>query len=598
MQRSRRAVLALLTLLVTWGVGAVSAQAGGWLPGPTLTDSLRELPQVAVGPDGSAVVAAVEGVDAASVEVVARRIAPDGTESAALMLGGGDVLDVAAIAGGSTVVAWYSWRADESAVDVRATTLDAAGTPSPIRNVTTLPGDLAGRPVGAVAPDGAVFVAWAENDPDEGPALLRARRIAADGTAAPIAELGRIHAAFDIQLVVSGDGVARLLWPRPRAGGGGGEDVVARIDPAGATSEIVLLTGDVVPDMPSLVAGADGAIAAWQTLSGPSALARRAARLPSSGDVVTAPVTLAEALEPGFNGFDLTLAPGGTATFAWTAVDSAAMVGPLVTRRLATDGSLGPIQMLSTPPSERLDILPLLANGADGTVLTTWLRGTPLAPEVAFTYGSRVIGADGAAVGDVLAVPLPVAVNEAAASTTLTTGAAGDGLLVSFAPAPGGGLSMLTARYDAVPAVRPIPQPDPIVPVPGPGPAPRPGPGADPRPVVTRAPARLKLTTASRVGARVTVSGTLDRRASGRVTVTWVQRVGRRTVRRTATARIARGRFAATVRLPRALARARTAGRLTVSYGGDAHVARASATRTVKATARRAAPRRRASARR
>lgn len=596
MQRSRRAVLALLTLLVAWGVGATSAQADGWLPGPTLTDSLRELPQVAVGPDGSAVVVAVEGVDAASAEVVARRIAPDGTASAALMLGGTDVLDVAATTGGGTVVVWFSLRADESAVDVRATTLDAAGTPSPIRNVTTLPGDLAGRPVGAVAPDGAVSVAWAENDPDEGPALLRARRIAADGAAAPIVELGRIHSAHDIQLVVSGDGVARLLWPRPRSGGGG-EDVVARIDPAGAASEIVLLTGDVVPDMPRLVAGADGAIAAWQTLSGPSELALRAARLPSGGDVVAAPVTLAEALEFGFNGFDLTLAPGGTATFAWTAVDSEAMVGPLVTRRLAADGSLGPIQALSTPPSERLDILPLLANGADGTVLTTWLRGTPLAPAVAFTYGSRVIGAGGAAVGDVLAVPLPVAVSEAAASTTLTTGAAGDGLLVSFAPAPGGGLSMLTARYDAVPATRPIPQPDPPVPGPVPSPAPRPGPGTDPRPpVVRRAAARLKLTKALRAGARVTVAGTLDRRASGRVTIAWKQKVGRRTVRRTTTARIARGRFSATLRLPRALARARTAGRLTVTYRGDADTARATATRTVKAS-RRAAPRRRASAR-
>jgi hypothetical protein len=132
---------------------------------------------------------------------------------------------------------------------------------------------------------------------------------------------------------------------------------------------------------------------------------------------------------------------------------------------------------------------------------------------------------------------------------------------------------------------------EPVVPGPPAPPAP-PAPPVPPGPgPVERAAARLKLTTASRVGARVTVSGTLDRRASGRVTVTWAQRVGRRTVRRTATARIVRGRFATTVRLPRALARSRAAGRLTVSYGGDADVARALVTRTVRATARRVARR-------
>lgn len=90
-----------------------------------------------------------------------------------------------------------------------------------------------------------------------------------------------------------------------------------------------------------------------------------------------------------------------------------------------------------------------------------------------------------------------------------------------------------------------------------------------------------------RRGARVTVAGTLDRRASGRVSITWTQKRGRKTLRRTVRARIVRGRFATTLKMPRALARSRAAGRITVSYGGDADTAAARATRTVRAASGR-----------
>lgn len=112
------------------------------------------------------------------------------------------------------------------------------------------------------------------------------------------------------------------------------------------------------------------------------------------------------------------------------------------------------------------------------------------------------------------------------------------------------------------------------------------GGGGERPPVAARAAAALKLGKVTRSGARVRVTGTISRRASGRVTLVWRQTSGRRTIRRTVRAKIARGRFSATVRLPPALARARAAATLTVSYAGSATV------RSAKATKRIPAPRR------
>lgn len=111
------------------------------------------------------------------------------------------------------------------------------------------------------------------------------------------------------------------------------------------------------------------------------------------------------------------------------------------------------------------------------------------------------------------------------------------------------------------------------------------GGGGERPPVAARAAAALKLGKVTRRGARVTVAGTISRRANGRVTIAWSQKAGRRTIRRTVRATIARGRFSASLRLPRALVSARTPATLTVSYAGNATV------RSAKAT-KRFAPRR------
>jgi hypothetical protein len=100
-----------------------------------------------------------------------------------------------------------------------------------------------------------------------------------------------------------------------------------------------------------------------------------------------------------------------------------------------------------------------------------------------------------------------------------------------------------------------------------------------------RARAALRVTKASRVGTRVTVAGTIASAATGRVTIAYAQRVGRRTVATRAVAKIRKGRWSATFRLRGSLARAigRGMATVTVSYRGDARVATGRATHSVAA---------------
>lgn len=121
--------------------------------------------------------------------------------------------------------------------------------------------------------------------------------------------------------------------------------------------------------------------------------------------------------------------------------------------------------------------------------------------------------------------------------------------------------------------------------------APAPG-GPVQQPVVKRA-ATLKMTRATRKGARVTVGGTIAASATGRVTVRIARKVGRRTVSVAGVATVRRGRWSVTLLVPRAL-RSRTS-RATASYAGTAALLPATASRTVTVAK---APKRKARAKR
>jgi hypothetical protein len=130
-------------------------------------------------------------------------------------------------------------------------------------------------------------------------------------------------------------------------------------------------------------------------------------------------------------------------------------------------------------------------------------------------------------------------------------------------------------------------------------PAPAPGGGiVPPAPApVKKAAAALKVTKATRTGGKVTVSGTIAKAASGKVTIAYAAKIGRKTVTRKVTARIAKGRWSASFTLTGRLASKAAAGHatVTITYAGNAHTAKAT---TAKHAVRAPAPAHRAPAKR
>jgi hypothetical protein len=102
--------------------------------------------------------------------------------------------------------------------------------------------------------------------------------------------------------------------------------------------------------------------------------------------------------------------------------------------------------------------------------------------------------------------------------------------------------------------------------------------------VVKPVSAALKVTKATRKGARVTVSGTIAKKAAGRVSVRYAQKVGRKTTTVKKTTKIAKGRWSVTITLPKKLRRGSAAkgkGTVTATFAGTATVKKATAKRRV-----------------
>lgn len=585
----RRTIVPLLALLVAWIAGGSAAHAASWVPGPTITENVSQAPHVAIGPDGGATVLWADGpFNAATANVALRRVEPDGTAGAVHGVGHGVALDVATTAGGA-LAAWAEVQDAGTTLEVKTVTLDTTGVTRGSRSVSIPTGSRASESLGAVAPDGSVVVSWLEAAAEvSGAATLRVRRIAANGELGPVTDLGlAVTGESSYQLGVGSDGVARIVWRRPDLVGGG--LLVGRINADGTGSTPTILTMDPAGTATLKVEGGH-AIAGWIEAVTPGDMASlstvRVRRLPSSasGPVADPPITLVPSLAAAFPGIGFSFAPDGSATAVWSETDAGLLAGVLKTRRIAPSGALGAIQAVSTPPAMRIDSAPVLANAADGTTIVAWVR-LDLGAFSASVL-SRSLTADGTPTGGEHPVTFSAA-TVSVAGATLTTGPAGVPFMTGLGVgADGSTAALLTSRFVAPPVVTPDTPPAPG-PGPGPGPTPGPGPGAPsgpgPKaPSAERASARLKVTKATRKGARVTVAGTIDRRASGRVTLTWKQKTGRKTVTRTARATIKRGRFSTTLKLPRSLARSKAAGRLTVTYAGNATIARGTTKRTVK----------------
>lgn len=653
MLRTRRAVLtlSLVSSLAASALGAGAAHAAAWLPGPTLTQqSAYAAPQTAIGADDGAAVLTTE-VDlfgSPVPSVIVRRLAPDGAQLAQFTIGKGYGVDVVALPGGGYRVAWVSPGPPSNRLVLA--TVDAAGRVGGTRSVNVEA--LSEPPVGAVAADGSAVVAWKGQG---NPRSLRVLQVAADGGTAPIADLGPVaDNSIAPQLVRANDGSARLLWLRP-AQGNTTEQMIGRVSPAGVGATAVLDV-KAVEGTARLASGGGDPLVTWLAAGNVANYGDvLVSRLPSSGPVAGAATTMAAGVATVPGAADVTIAADGTATVVWAGFDAQTVTSTLHSRQLAPSGALGPEREISPPTGfVELDATPRVRIARNGTMVVQWFRGFP-AVDAQLKGVSRVLDSSGAVAGPELSVPytLPLAAIASPGVVDVTVAPSGTGLLVGAASSGGGpATALLTARFDSTPptldpivpatAVRGTaaafaaragdgsgiakvtwqfgdgastdgadvthaygasgPQTVTVtatdvagestsvtraiaVSEPPPAPTPTPTPNA-------LASAKLRVTKATRKGARVTVAGTIDRRASGRVTITWSQKSGRKTVKRTARAKIAKGRFTATIKLSRALARSRVAGRLSVTYAGDRTLRRATVTRTVKAPARKASGRR------
>jgi PKD repeat protein len=613
-----------------------AARADGWVRGPALTfaddpsaglaGGFSDLGADAAGTASLAWVAIDRA--AMSLDVRLTRIAPDGSAAPSLSFGAAtDVPALAVATSGATALAWPD--ADEA---LQLVTLPAAGTPRPALIVAPGPA----RDVGVgVSDQGDAVVIWT----DAG--RLHLRRVAANGQLGPhetIAdadpEVARVAVARDgsawVAWVDYVDGIARAV----------------RLTAAGAVDGAPVELSAARAVSLDVVAGADSAVVTWTEAAGVDDKALLS-RLSASGPVAGAAIEIAAAIEqdsvpeaaPAPNGgIDVVYQPptpsGGSGMFS---------SAHAVLRRVEPSGALGPERRLAAGAATLGTMSPRISTGRDGTATVTWvdvssssiaLVGFQQRPDGTQTQARTVSGIfplfgliPNAEVAQVVTSRLGVATTawpEITDRTADVVTARYDGIAPvveavvplnvsygsdaqfavnvrddsgvkdvwwEFGDDSGSRRATVRHRY-AAPGVYPVS----VTVTDNAGnetTVTRQLSVVSPPPLPNRVAAALKLGSVSRKGARVTVSGTLDRRASGTVTVAYSQRIGRRSLSKRVTARIANGRFRATLRLTGRLARAR-GGKATiaVSYAGNADTNTASAKKTVNVPKAKKKPKR------
>lgn len=509
-------------------------------------------------------------------------------------------LQVAADAAGNATVVWVSGTVADGYA-VRARRLPAGGAPEGIVDVQAADDETV--PSVVIGPDGGARIAWV------GP------------------QGGSVDAAWVARLNPAGalDGApARLSAPDDAA-----QSIVLRASADGAAVVWVEKVNNSDSDVRV-----------------------RGARLLATGALAGTPFTVAEGLTslPSIAG--AALANDGTLTVIWSSPQPSSAMFVSHVRRVSRDGTLGEVRDLAqnSSPLGIGDIALTAAAMPDDTVLALSLR-VIMGTEPAFLIVVRRIAADGT-LGDeqTLGQTLPIFFSFPVIDRFMSIGsdAVGNATIGWFTGELSGGMEKLryvTSRYDGTP-----PKVDASIPASvqigadaifsvtasdssgigsvawdfGDGSGAPGAPGgtvrhvygrlgnypikvtvtdkagnaatvsrtlavvAPPKPV-TKASAALKVKSAVRKGSVLTVAGTLDRRTSGKVSVAYAQKIGRKTTTLRATAKIVRGRFTAKLRIRGVLLRV-NGGRatLTVRYTGDGDTKAASVKRTLKVPKRAA----------
>jgi hypothetical protein len=330
-------------------------------------------PQVAVAPDGTAVVAWMRH-DGADFRVQSRRIAPNGTpEEATRTLSGAEqdasAPQVAVAPDRTATVVWKRFDGFRYLVQTRQVLPDGT-SPGPAQRLSEPKGD-AVEPQVAVDSDGVATVAWSRFDGESEDSIVQLRRVEPDGT--PAGTTRSLSApgesAIQPQLGLGPDGAATVAWNRFD-----GADWIVQaqhISPAGLPEGAVQnlsATGESAAEPRLAVDGEGRATVVWDRFDG-AGFVVQARRLGPNGAPAGGPLQLSaggrDAGEP-----EVALDPEGDATVLWSRYDGANFV--LQRRDLSAAGTLGGTETLSV--AGRNANAPALAFGADGTLAMTWRR--------------------------------------------------------------------------------------------------------------------------------------------------------------------------------------------------------------------------------
>lgn len=344
-------------------------------------------PDLDVGADGTAT-AVWSAKSGGEFRVFARRIEADGARGVVQQLSapGGDALapQVAVAPDGTAVVAWARW--DGANFRIQERRLTPGGAPEEATRTLSGSGqDAADLQVG-VGPDGTATVVWRRFDGFH--PLVQMRRIAPDGTSEEavqrLSEAGQD--AVEPDVAVGPDGTATVVWTRFD-----GSNMVVqerRVEPAGALGATAGLSAagqNAIEPQVELGPGGEATVV-WTRFDGANWVIqgrRFSAAGVGEGAVLDLSAAGRSAAEP-----QLAIDPDGLATVAWDRYDGTNFV--VQARRIAADGALlGAAANLSASGRDAADPQVAAAPAGGATVLWSRYDGTN------WVVQRRDLGADG-----------------------------------------------------------------------------------------------------------------------------------------------------------------------------------------------------------
>lgn len=650
----RRGLAAVGAVVALLAAAPAAADAARWIDGPRFDIGAPSTgTQVGVAPDGTAMAIWYAGKFGDTVVgrplLMLQRVGFGGARGRTTVLDSFAArsvagADLAVGAGGHGAVVWSPLAG--SASTLQLTLIGADGAIRPAIEIATDAREVV--PAVAVDEAGNALVAWSGLAQDGVSAVVKARRVTADGALGGVLVLGGNDITLGLDVAFAPDGTGWTTWA------GGNASGVVRITPAGGLDGAAAMPSPMVSA--ALSTSSNGAALGGVAIVDDGAtLVFTGARLPLTGDVIGPALEGPELIGAEFEAVSTrpALEPDGTVTLAWSDVDFTPPNG----RYWASYARFAPGQTAAAPQrlpqlnGSIIEYLPVFAALPDGGALVSYLafdasasarmalgrvasdgsfsffddHGSPVPALPRSSAGPVTVSADQVHQpfpldgGSVLFATVDNAslqedADTASAITTRVYDAAPPQLTATI-PASGVTGSALafsasavdahtgaTVRWefgdgsgaDGATAVHAYANPGTyavaVIATDGAGNVARTNrqlvisapAGPPPTPEARRAAAKLKLTRVVRRGAKVTIAGTIARGATGRVTFAYRQRDGRSTTTVAGGARIAKGRFSATIRLGRALLkRFRLKPTVTAAYAGNRAIAAGRATRTV-----------------